>query len=256
MKGVLCLIAATFLVELSSTFASASEKSSVSPDPVARREELHRQFEILDRQISPQMKLLFEERGRGRYLSLGKKERKLRAEYRNLKDQLWFWNHSADLQKELIGIFERVHPESSQETMKTVRREAGLLGYTAIDNTVRLQKEYGIQTFPIIHNLFIDLGLKKRGACKHWAEDLLKSFDAIPHPHFTSYWGEAHPGNILEHNVAVLTPVGGTFEDGILIDPWRTAGKPFWERIRDDSPHWRAWIGYDPNEGFAAKHLR
>lgn len=248
MKGpFLCLMASVLFFE----------PPSFDSDPQTRREELRRQMSDLDDQISPQMRLLFDERGgRVRALSLRRRERKLLAEYRELSDQLWFWNHAADLQERLIAAFSTVQPRSSAETSDAVRHEAGLLAYTAIEKTVKLQKEYGIHTFPIVHNLLIDVGLKKRGACKHWAEDLLKSFDAISHPHFTSYWGEAHPGNILEHNVAVLAPVGGFFGHGILIDPWRTAGKPFWAKVSDDSPHWRAWSGYSQRHNSPSPPLK
>ena len=215
-------------------------------DPITRRDELTIQFERLKEEAAGRLSLLEETK---RTQALNRQGRRLRSEYRATRTDLWFWNHAADLQERLMAAFGKVYPRSSAETGDAVRREAGLLAFTAIGRTVALQKEYGIHTFPIVHNLLIDVGLKKRGACKHWAEDLLKSFEAIPHPHFTSFWGEAHPGNILEHNVAVLAPVGGTFGDGILIDPWRTAGKPFWAVVSDDSAHWQVWSGYRPNEG-------
>jgi len=179
-------------------------------------------------------------------MSMSRAQRRKKAEYHDLKSAVWFWGKVARLKKDLVHTYLKQYPNVGESDQESMEFEANKLAFQLIQNIERLQKEYKIHTFPIMHNLFLDLKLAKRGACKHWAEDLLKVINAVEHPHFTSYWAEIHPGKITEHNVAVIAPKGVPFDEGIVIDPWRTAGEPFWIPVKDDSHPWQQWTGYSP----------
>ncbi len=204
------------------------------------------QFESLKKNLNPSLVLLFEEGQKTRIQGLHRHQRKLKSAYAQLKEKKEYWDKVYRLYHDLIDNYREIYPEISDDESQELKKEAGILSAGLIKGIGELQQRYKIGTFPIIHNLLIDVGFKKRGACKHWAEDLLTLIDSWEHPHYTSYWAEAHPGNILEHNVAVLAPKNTSFEKGILIDPWRTAGKPFWIRVSQDSHPWRQWGGYEP----------
>lgn len=180
--------------------------------------------------------------------NLNSNQQQLKQDYIDLKQRFVFWSYVSQLQKALITQYNQFHVPGNSDARHQLYEETYRLSKSLVENIQLLQKRYkmGVASFPIVHNFMIDLGLKKRGACKHWAEDLLQVIDAQPHPHFVAHWGEAHPGNIREHNVAVLVPRQASFKQGILIDPWRTGGRPFWTIVNQDSPHWQSWVGYVP----------
>lgn len=223
----------------------SSEGKSHQIDSEERFMELAEQFKQFKRGASSYLIRLFEEKGRP-IMALKTSQRKKKAEYLNLKKSVKFWGQVAKLKKDLVKNYLDHYPDTSLEEKEKMEREADGLAFNLIQGIERLQAEYKIHTFPLIHNFLIDIKLAKRGACKHWAEDLLKVVNSVEHPHFTSYWAEAHPGKMTEHNVAVLAPRGIPFDQGILIDPWRTAGKPYWDLVEKDNHPWQVWPGFVP----------
>lgn len=177
---------------------------------------------------------------------LSSKDQKARTRYLELKNQVGHWEYVSRLSQSLMANFFRTTLKSP-EAEKEISIEADHLAQALISGIENLRKVYKIHSFPLIHNFMIDLKLAKRGACKHWAEDLLKVMEEVPHPHFTAMWLEAFPTTMREHNVAALVPVGVDYREGIYIDPWRTAGVPFWEVVKEDHHHpWQIWTGYTP----------
>src|SRR5207247_5066632 len=64
-------------------------------------------------------------------------------------------------------------------------------------------------------------GLKKRGYCYQWSEDLLIALDALKLTSLELRWGESNPGNWRENNCIVVTAKGRPFRSGIMLDCWR-----------------------------------
>lgn len=123
--------------------------------------------------------------------------------------------------------------------------ESTRLAILLVDEIQRLKRVYKSFAIPIMHNMLIDIGIKKRGACKDWAEDLLAFLRPIKRKHFYVTWGEANPKKMTEHNVAVVYPNTATFYDGVVVDPWRTSGKPFWVPVKKDKHYkWNPWDYY------------
>lgn len=227
---------------------SSDEDIPLNDDPEAAFKEAQNRMTSFKLDLSSSVLRIFEDTDRKVLRSLRRSEKKMYSRYLLLKKELIFTQQTSALYTDLINNYSAHHsliPPDSFE-WEEIKKEAARLSFNLITAISQLQKSYKINSFPIVHNLFIDIGLKKRGACKHWAEDLLKKIESVDHPHFTSFWGEAHPGNILEHNVAVIAPWGASFDEGILIDPWRTAGKPFWIPVKKDNHPWQMWSGYEP----------
>lgn len=188
----------------------------------------------------------FEEKNAHALQAIPRSARKKNSEYRRLKKDLYFWEHASRLKADLIQNY-RAHGAKLTGTQEAeMDAEADLLAVETIRETQRLSDTYNIHSPPLVHNLAIQVGLSKRGACKHWAEDLLNKLSPIERRYFTAYWAEAHATTMREHNVAALVPKGADFKDGILIDPWRTAGKPYWVEIQKDHYPWQPWSGYTP----------
>lgn len=148
-----------------------------------------------------------------------------------------------NLQTDLVALYLTEAPKNTDKAKISV--EAQRIAEGVIPEIARLKKKYHLFPIPVVHNMMISVGLKKRGACKHWAEDLLTFLRTIPREYFYVMWGEANPGKMHEHNVAVLIPNYGSFQDGLFIDPWRTAGIPLWKSVTADAHYkWQPWEDY------------
>lgn len=118
-------------------------------------------------------------------------------------------------------------------------KEAFILADAAIKATDRLASRYGMSGPPEYHNIMVNLGLRDRGLCWHWTTDLLNTFFALNLETIDFMWAEAHAGSDLsEHNVAVIVPAAEMrLENGLIYDPWRTSGKPYWILLRNDTEY-------------------
>jgi hypothetical protein len=121
----------------------------------------------------------------------------------------------------------------------TDKAEAGMVAETAVTYSGRLAEEYRIVPPARLHNLLIQVGIKDRGLCYHWTEDLMKRLQALDLRTYRLHWGVAHRGNDLrEHNSVVITANGQPFETGLLLDPWRNSGDLYWAIVKTDSYPW------------------
>jgi len=119
--------------------------------------------------------------------------------------------------------------------------EAGELAETAIGYSYHLAGEYRVVRPAIFHNLLVRIGLKDRGLCYQWTEDLMNRLDLMQLNSFQLHWGVAYRGSELrEHNTVVVTARGQPFEEGIVLDPWRNSGDLFWARVKNDHYPWQA----------------
>jgi len=123
---------------------------------------------------------------------------------------------------------------------QTDQLEARQVAETAIYYSYQLADEYQLVRPAVLHNLLIRVGLKDRGLCYHWTEDLLKRLQALDLRTYQLHWGVAYRGSDLrEHNSVVITARGQAFEKGIVLDPWRNSGDLFWALINTDRYPWR-----------------
>ena len=117
--------------------------------------------------------------------------------------------------------------------------EARLVAEIAIRESAILAEEYQLVRPAVAHNLLIAIGVKNRGLCYQWAEDLMKRLEALELESFQLHWAVAYPGsNLREHNCVVISVAGQPFSKGILLDPWRHSGNLFWTPVFKDSYPW------------------
>ncbi len=124
--------------------------------------------------------------------------------------------------------------------------EARILANQAIEYSLTLKQKYGANTTPLLHNLLVNTGIKDRGLCYQWSDDLylhiqkyrLKSITLKPvGSYIGSYWSE--------HNALVaLSTSNPKLKRGILIDPWRDSGELYFIPITKD-PEYKWVIRYD-----------
>jgi hypothetical protein len=120
------------------------------------------------------------------------------------------------------------------------QQEARQVAEAALTYSNQLAEEYQLVRPAVLHNVLIRLGLKDRGLCYHWTEDLLKRLQALNLRSYQLHWGVAHRGSDLrEHNSVVITARGQAFEKGMVLDPWRNSGDLFWALIKTDRYPWQ-----------------
>ena len=113
--------------------------------------------------------------------------------------------------------------------------EAEQLSVTAHTTARRLKREYRVALNPEFTVFLYNIGLRKRGWCGHWAQDIGAQLKELKLKTLVLHWGEAYPGTTSENNALVVTARNQPFQDGIIIDGWRRAGRLFWcTVIKDD----------------------
>lgn len=135
---------------------------------------------------------------------------------------------------------EQLEQELAALSQTTDKAEARLVAATALRESAVLAEEYQLIQPALAHNLMVVLGMKDRGLCYHWTEDLMERLQALELKSFELHWGVAHRGSDLrEHNCVVITARGQTFFQGIILDPWRNSGRLYWARLAHDSYPWK-----------------
>ena len=124
--------------------------------------------------------------------------------------------------------------------------EAGQVAETAITYSSDLAEEYDLVRPAVLHNVFVRMGIKDRGLCYHWAEDLMQRLQLLDLKTYQLHWGVAYRGSELrEHNSVVITARGEPFETGLVLDPWRNSGDLYWALIQKDK---YPWVELPPEE--------
>ena len=129
-----------------------------------------------------------------------------------------------DLAKALTGLARDVDPA-----------EAQALSATAHTKARSLKKEYRVFLNPEFTVFLYNIGMRKRGWCGHWAQDIGAQLKELKCKTLVLHWGEAYPNTTSENNALVVTARNQPFQDGIILDGWRRAGRLFWcPVIKDD----------------------
>jgi hypothetical protein len=116
--------------------------------------------------------------------------------------------------------------------------EAHLAARCAIEYSRQLAAEYRVVRPALFHNFLVNTRFKKRGLCFQWTEDLLAQLQSLHLSTLDLHWGIARAGTPREHNSVVVTAHGQPFEDGLVLDPWRSSGRLTWTPVTDDKYPW------------------
>jgi hypothetical protein len=120
--------------------------------------------------------------------------------------------------------------------------EAELVSVTTHTLSRSLAREYGIVWFPGFQNLLIHMGMRQRGYCGHYTRDIGERLKELRLKTLVLHWGSAFPGAETENNCLVVTARNQPFEEGIIMDGWRQAGKLFWSPLKKDMTYRRAVV--------------
>jgi len=128
------------------------------------------------------------------------------------------------LSKALAGLAHDVDPA-----------EAELLSVTAHTKARSLKRDYRVVLNPEFTVFLVNIGMRKRGWCGHWAQDIGARLKELNLKTLVLHWGVAYDHTSSENNCLVVTARNQPFQDGIILDGWRRAGRLFWcPVIKDD----------------------
>jgi len=115
--------------------------------------------------------------------------------------------------------------------------EATRAAAIAYSYTAQLVAEYEITDPPLIHNAKVNRGLRPRGLCWHWAEDIERRLKQENFETLTLHRAIANADNPfrIDHSTAIISRKGDTMYDGVVLDPWRYGGVLFWSPLTEDT---------------------
>jgi hypothetical protein len=155
-----------------------------------------------------------------------------------------------DLSKALAGLAADVDPAEAEQISATAHTTAR-----------RLAREYRVVLNPELTVFLVNVGMRKRGWCGHWSQDIGARLKELKPKTLVLHWGVAYDHTSSENNCIVVTARNQPFADGIIIDGWRRAGRLFWCPVIKDheyeleqhyghsgitawkeNPQWTAWL--------------
>lgn len=118
----------------------------------------------------------------------------------------------------------------------------------------QLKQQYGVTDPPLVHNMKVNAGSRPRGLCWHWAEDMQKRIRQEQFLTLTTHRAiaNAHTRLLIDHSTVIVSAVGDTMNEGMVLDPWRYGGVLYWAPTLEDEKY--TWV--DRQEVFAMKRAR
>lgn len=136
----------------------------------------------------------------------------------------------AELAHEIRSLGPDVDPEEAQRAARI-----------AFEHPYELAQQYQITDGPLTHNTKVNMGVKPRGLCWHWAMDMEARLKRERFETLQMHRAVANANNIrLEHSTAIISAKGAPMQKGIILDPWRKGGRLFWSHLRDDTRY--KWV--------------
>lgn len=118
-------------------------------------------------------------------------------------------------------------------------QEAAAVAAVAVRYSEELAEWYGMSGPVELHNVLVNLRLRRGGLCFQMAECMLAELRELPLRTLELRRAIAWKGDLWnEHNTVVVTAVGAPFESGVVLDAWRNAGRLRWAPVRMDHYPW------------------
>ena len=120
------------------------------------------------------------------------------------------------------------------------REEATRLAEVAITYSEQLADYFDMVKPVEVHNVMVNLGMRRGGLCFEMAEYMLAELQLLPLTTLELQRGIAWKGDLWnEHNCVVVTAPGKPFETGVVLDAWRNGGRLRWAPVRMDHYPWK-----------------
>ena len=117
------------------------------------------------------------------------------------------------------------------------KNEAEDLARSSINYSIVLAQKYHALSYPWLQNTLVNLGVKERGLCHQWAEDLLAFLLRQNYKAFSFHTIGANIGNLDEHNALSVSLKGQGVKNSIVLDAWRNSGDLYFSKIESDKKY-------------------
>ncbi|MFM7182776.1 MAG: hypothetical protein ACKO2G_15100 [Verrucomicrobiales bacterium] len=126
-----------------------------------------------------------------------------------------------------------------------VREEANRLALVAEREARALAISYGVSGPAWFHNCLVNTGLKERGLCWQYMEDMFTRLTREKPRHFDLHCVVRDDNStFLEHNCVLLAAKGQPFVSGWVLDPWVKPGTLRLIRPCGEGRSWHEQPGY------------
>lgn len=135
--------------------------------------------------------------------------------------------HRQQQARKMSADLQRLSPSVS-------RAEADRLATTAIEASAQMSADFKPIPLPWMNNMLVNMGLRKRGLCYQWRDDLFPHLFRLHLRTMELHLTSAKRATRREHNGIIVTAKGQPFEEGIVLDPWRHGGRLWWGWLAQD----------------------
>lgn len=160
------------------------------------------------------------------------------AELMNCLDKKYIkedYESMIDISNVLKGMYgNNLNPEDRF----VMEEEADDISFLVVSVTRELNKKFQMGRSALLHNVLIRMGAKEGGYCYQWTEGILKAMPQEELKYFKRHWAVHHLERVTENNAIIITKRGDSLQDGLVYDPWRGRGRPFWRLVKDDDQSW------------------
>ncbi len=119
--------------------------------------------------------------------------------------------------------------------------EAARAARIAVEYSLQLARDYHVTDPPLIHNMKVNAGLRPRGLCYQWADDIEARLRQENFRTFVLHRAIANAHNpfLIDHSTTIISRRGETMFQGMILDPWRNGGRLFWSpTLADKRYNW------------------
>lgn len=134
---------------------------------------------------------------------------------------------SSRLQQQFLDLSPNVDPE-----------EAARLAAASLEHAQTLARDYRAVRPPWLHNVLVNNGVRERGLCFEWTNDLFERLYPLRCESLDIHLAVARMDTRKEHNALVITAHGAPFESGIVLDAWRSSGRLWFGPAATDKYPW------------------
>lgn len=132
--------------------------------------------------------------------------------------------------------------------------EAATVARIAVTEPLAWAREWDVVDPPLVHNIKVNTGVKPRGLCKDWADDLEARLWREGLQTLSLHRAIANADTLrIEHSTVIVSARRAPMSAGLVLDPWRQGQGRLWFGPVSEDPKYR-WM--PRAEVFAMKRAR
>lgn len=120
---------------------------------------------------------------------------------------------------------------------KVTKKESNDLAYKAINYSKQLANDYEVVAPALFHNSLINMGIKEKGYCYHYANDLIRYLKNENYKSFNLVKVVSNRKEYFEHSAIIVTRDDVELNQSVVLDAWRNSGILYYSVVKDDKKY-------------------